>query len=166
MAKFAELNDNLQDVLLKLVQSQNLCKYLFYESSGDSEAQLIDPLTKPNLDIATCASLVYNHIYPFPKLPDIKDAGTYVTVHFDRIKRGDSIYWKNSVLVFTVICHISQLRLLGKQRLLSVMNEIDELFNNQSVIGIGKVQFEDARYFIPDKNFVGYGLEYKIVDFS
>ncbi len=48
------------DVLLKLISSQNLCKLLTYSSS--------DPLNED--DISDTTSLLFNKIFPTPRLPD------------------------------------------------------------------------------------------------
>lgn len=163
MAKFAELNQYINDILLKLIQNQDLCKYIHYESN---EIEPSDPIIKPDLDLTQRKSLMYTRIFPFPKIPTEVDAGTYVTVLFDNIEKGGSIFFKDSVITFNIICHINQHRLLGKLRTYAIMNEIDEMFNNKSVVGIGKTQFLRSRFIVANNTFSGYSLQYRVTDFS
>lgn len=163
MAKFQELNDYINQVLLKLIESQGLCKYLHYETT---QGEPTDPLDSPDLTLNERKQLMYSRIFPYPKVPEEGDAVTYLTVIFDNIEKAGSHYFKDSRIVFNIICHESQWRLLGKLRPYAIMEEIDTLFNNQSVIGIGKVQFERSKFGYFNKSFSGYSLVYKVVDFS
>ena len=163
MAKFAELNQYINEILLKIINSQNLCKYINYPTDEDT-----NPLTMPDLSILERKGLLFKRIFPFPKLPSDTEltAGTYLTVYFDNINKGDSVYWKNSVLVFNVISHLDQWRMPASLRPYAIMNEIDTIFNNQKVVGIGKTQFERSRFMWVNKDFAGYTIQYKLVDFS
>jgi hypothetical protein len=164
LSKFADLNEDINKTLLKLIDSQNLCKYLHYESN---EKELPDPLALPDLTLEQRAKLIYTRIFPYPKIPDTKtDAGSYLSVYMDYIKKGDSSHWKDSRLVFNIICHNSQLRLDGKLRTYGILHEIDELFNNQRLFGIGKMQFYRGLVLRVNDSFSGYTIEYNIVDFS
>jgi hypothetical protein len=163
LARFVELNDYINEVLLKVINSQNLCKYINYNTDEET-----DPLTSPDLDIVKRSELLFKRIFPFPKLPSDTEllAGTYLTVYFDNIDKGGSVYWKNSVLVFNVISHLDQWRMPAKLRPYAIMNEIDVMFNNQKVVGIGKAQFDKSRFMWVNKDFAGYSIQYKFVDFS
>ena len=165
MARFQELNEYIDQILLKLIQSQNLCKYIHYESNQNDPS---DPLDSPDLTLNERKALMYTRIFPFPKLPNETEltAGTYLTVYFDNIEKSGSIYFKDSIIIFNIISHINQHRLLGKLRPYAMMNEIDEMFNDQKVIGIGKTQFVRGRFLWVNSSFSGYSLHYRITDFS
>jgi hypothetical protein len=111
---------------------------------------------------------MYTKVFPFPKLPSENEltAGTYLTVYFENIEKGGSIYFKDSIITFNIVSHINQHRLLGKLRPYAIMNEIDEMFNNQKVVGIGKTQFVKSRFLWVNNVFSGYSLHYRITDFS
>lgn len=163
MSHFKELNLYINNVLEMLVQNQNLCKYLYYDTKPDE-----DPLSKPNLTEEQRIGLLFKHIFPLPKLPsDSKvDASSYLTVFFDNIEKGGSIYFKDSILTFNVFCHLDLWRIPDRLRVYSIMEEIDLMFNNQSTVGIGKTQFQRSRLFSVNKDFAGYTITYRLVDFS
>lgn len=163
MAKFEELNSYVNEILLKLIQSQNLCKYIHYQTDENSPS---DPLVEADLDLNQRKSLMYSRIFPFPKIPSEAEAGTYLTVIFDNIEPAGSVYYKDSLIIFNVISHLNQWRLLGKLRPYAVMNEIDKMFNQQKIVGIGRTEFARSKFMFINSSFAGYTLQYRIVDFS
>jgi hypothetical protein len=157
LAKFDELNNNLMDVLIKLISSQNLCKLLTYTTS--------DPLS--GADITDTSTLLFDKIYPIPKIPDVLDAeGSFVTIVFDEMRLSNNIGFKDSVLCFYVFCHINLWRTDGALRPYSIMHEIDILFNNQRAIGLGKLQFLRSKAYPVNAKYFAYKLDYSVVDFN
>lgn len=153
MANFKELNDNVTQVLLKLLESQNLCKLLYYNS--------IDPLSEPDIDPY---SLLMKKIFPIPKIPGVEEAeSSYLTVVFDSFRLGDNKGVKDGKLLLTAFVHEKLWFINGQLRPISIMHEIDKLFNNQRIIGIKKLQFESGRFVAPNEKYSGYQVTYKIV---
>lgn len=157
MARFDELNKNLMDVLDTLITSQNLCKLLTYPTPN--------PLS--GADIVDTSTLLFDKIYPIPKIPDIKTTdGSFITVVFEEMRQSKNIGFKDSVLCFYIFCHIDIWRTNSSLRPYSIMHEIDLLFNNQRVIGLGKLQFAKSRAYPINEKFFGYKLDYSVVDFN
>jgi hypothetical protein len=158
---FEQLNKYINEVLWLIIQNQNLCKYLYYDT-----ANTVDPLSMPELTDEQRTSLLFNHIFPLPKLPTNEDikATSYLTVFFDNIEKGGSIYFKDSLLTFNIFCHLDLWRIPDKLRVYGLMEEIDSIFNNKSIIGIGTIQFYRSRLFSVNKDFAGYTLTYRVVD--
>jgi hypothetical protein len=162
MAKFQELNEYINDVLMRLVSSQNICKYLKYATDANT-----DPLSLPDLNEDERIGLIFQKLFPFPKLPDetLVDASAYLTVYFDNIESSGN-YFKDSMLTFNIICHQDKWRMPAKLRPYALMHEIDELYNNQRTNGIGKTQFYKSRMMWANKDFSGYTVQYRLLDFS
>jgi hypothetical protein len=165
LSKFDELNRNLMDVMSKLVSSQNLCKLLLYTSDN--------PFVEP--DIVDTSSLIFNKIFPIPKLPDTVESvqnvkGSLLTAVFEDIKIGSTNRgFKNSLLCFNIYCHIDLWQMSetgGKLRPFSIMQEIDTLFNDQRVIGLGRMQFVRSRPIAANATNIGYKIDYEICDFN
>ncbi len=160
MARFEELDENINKVMMKLIESQNLCKLLYYDTGHDE-----DPLSKP--DIQDMSSLLFDRIYPLPKIPNIEEStSSLLTVFFDEIRLSENINFKGTILSFTILCHIDLWRMPGKLRPYSIKHEIDKIFNEQRVIGIGKMQFERSRFTWANEKYSGYRLDYRIYDFN
>lgn len=163
MSRFQELDEYIYETLLTITSSQNLCKYLKYATDKET-----NPLSMSDLSEEERFSLIFDRIYPLPKLPDEKlvDAASYVTVYFDNIEKGGSQYFKNSVLVFNVICHLEKWLMPSKLRPNQIMHEIDTLFNGKRDMGIGGMEFVRSNFIYVNKDFAGYSMRYRIVDFS
>jgi hypothetical protein len=163
-SKFKELNANINRVLLKLVDNQNICKYLYYNSSN--------PLSEATITDTT--SLLYTLIFPYPTSTEIfKDtngtpiASSVINVLFDKFKMTSNSKFKVGELIFVVLCHISLWRLdeTSELRPFCILNEIDEMFSEQKVIGIGKEEFNRCNLEWADQNYSGYQLTYKDYEF-
>ena len=165
MGKFSELNENINKVLMKLIESQNLCKYLYYDTT--------DPLS--GSDISDTTSLLYDKVFPYPTpisvfkdADGIPTASSIINVFFDNYTLGKTNNkFKNGKLVIRVICHMDLWKLDTSQlRPYCILNEIDEIFNEQRVVGIGKGEFESCRLILEDENYSGYALVYKDYEFA
>lgn len=164
-SKFNEINSNINKVLMKLVGNQNICKYLYYNSSNPLEQS----------DISNVSSLLYSLIFPYPTATEIfKDsdgkpiASTVINVLFDNFKMGSqNTKFKNGDLIFIILCHTSLWRLSDTSELrpFCILQQIDEMFSEQRVIGIGKGEFERCNIVFSDNNYSGYRLIYKDYEF-
>lgn len=68
MARFLQLNKNIEDVLLSTIENQALCKLLYYPQD--------DPFNEPIIEDTSV--LLFNRIYPFPYVPDVQEtAGSF-----------------------------------------------------------------------------------------
>lgn len=160
MSKFNELNTNLMSVLFKLLESQDLCKLLYYDTDN--------PYAET--DITDTSTLLFSKIFPIPKIPTIKTKeSSMITVIFDDIRIGTGgTAFKNSMLCINTFCHIDkwQLKGTGKLRIYSIMQEIDNKLNNERVIGIGKMQFNRSRFIGANEQYFGYQTYYSVLDFN
>jgi len=145
-------------IIWKLLSSQDLCKLIYYSSDN--------PLGE--VDISDTRSLLFNEIYPIPKIPDSESkASSLLTLVFDDM-RLTNVAIKNSIISINVMCHIDLWRLSGQSALrpFLIMNQIDEMLNNERVVGLGKMVFDKSRFIFIDKFYSGYRMDYKIVDFN
>ncbi|MDF2650405.1 MAG: hypothetical protein K0Q73_6210 [Paenibacillus sp.] len=159
MSKFEELNNNMNSILLKLTSSQKLCKYLHYDSDSPQEEADI-----PNTDV-----LLFSSIFPLPTVEfSATTEHSYLLAAFDNIKLSSNIRFKEALLRFDIVCHTNLWNMPGESKLrpYSIANEIDELINEQRGLGIGKVQFEEAKILPINEQYSGYRVTYKLYDFN
>ena len=158
MSRFYELNQNIMSVLLKMIDNQNLCKLLNYNSYS--------PLSEAN--ISDTSILLFDKIYPFPFVPDVDAiAISQINVLFDNFQIGkDNPAFKNNQLTFIIVCHSSLWRMDGMLRPFAIMNEIDTLFNSTNGIGLGKMKFVSGNLMWANANYSGYKINYQICDFN
>ncbi|MGG1663091.1 hypothetical protein [Brevibacillus sp. NRS-1366] len=155
MANFEFLSENLNNVLLELMDSQELCKLLQYPS--------YDPLSEP--DIEDTSELLFNKIHPYPRVPDvIATATSNLNVIFDSFTLGDVNNIKEGLLKFTILVHNDLWRTNGALRPFLIMSKIDNIFNEKRIVGLKKLKFERANFIWANENFSGYQVSYKMVN--
>lgn len=159
MSKFDEMNDNIKEITQTLLDCQNLCKLLYYNS--------LTPLSESNINDTSI--LLLNNIYPIPIDPNIEDEPkSIITIVLDDSSLAkNNIGYKTSKIVFNILCHLD-LWLLDdtKIRPYSVLSEIDTLFNQQRIATIGKLEFERCRWIASNVKWHGYQVSYKVYDFN
>lgn len=158
--RFDELNGNINSVLMTMLGSQNLCKLLYYNDD--------DPFSMP--DLSNTSVTLFNNIYPTPVVPQTTDASkSMITLVLDdfALARNNTAF-KTSRIVFNVLIHIDLWTMpgTGKLRPYSILNEIDKLFNQQNIIGIGQLTFERCRWMGLGDKWQGYQVSYKTYEFD
>lgn len=156
--RFSNLSKNMNNMLMMLCKSEKLAKYLFYGSNN--------PLKEDR--IPTISELLNSHIYPYPFTPETTgDAKSILNVNFDnfRLTRTNPEF-KAGVVSFIILCHHSIWSVRGGLRPFLIMAEIDKMFNQQSVAGIGKLSFKEGNLVWANDKFSGYKVSYEIVDFN
>lgn len=146
----------MNEILTKLLSNQNLCKYIYYPVSS--------PLTQPT--ITDTKKLLFTYISPIPILPSVTDtAKSFIIVTLDDFNLGKS--FKVSKVVFDIVCHVDLWKIDGgKLRPFRIMHEIDTLYNEQRIFGIGKLNFDGGRRIIINDKFQGYQLRYRVYEFN
>lgn len=124
MAYFSDLNDNLNFVVSKVLENQDLCKYLYYN--------VADPLLQPDIP-DTRSTLLMDNIFPLPKDPGlIEDQMSILNIYFPFVKP----YTPNSgfrkiELCFDIMCHLDLWNIDDGIRVYCIANQIDSMFNNK-----------------------------------
>lgn len=158
--RFEELNENINTVLMTMLGSQNLCKLLYYNDNN--------PLSMP--DLTDTGVVLFQNLFITPIVPKIEDtAKSLITVVLDDFSLGrTNTAFKTSKITFNVLIHIDLWMMLGtgKLRPYSILNEIDKLFNQQRILGIGKLEFSNARWMGISDAWQGYQVNYKVVGFN
>lgn len=166
ISKFSQLNQDINKVLDKLVSNQDLCKYLYYKTDN--------PISEEDIDDTT--SLLFTKIFPFPTTTEIfKDsdgnpvADIVINVLFDDFKLGTkNNKFINGKLTFIVLCHMSLQRLSATSELrpICVLDQIDQMFSDQRLLGIGKDEFDGCRIVFADSDYSGYRFSIKSYEFA
>lgn len=158
ISRFNELNTVLMSVLLKLVDSDNLCKLINYDT--------YTPLSETSMTDNT--TLLFDKIYPYPFTPNVdEEARTVINVLLDNFELGKTnTYFKNNQLSFVVICHKDLWRIDSMLRPFAILNEIDTLFNCQNGYGVGKTIFDNGHLLWINAQYSGYKVTYNLCDFN
>lgn len=137
---------------MSVIGNQKLCKLI----------ALADPYNEPDLEEPD--SLLFTKIFPFPKVPEASDTkSTYLNIYFSDFT-GYNLAVKSGILTFDVFTHIDLWRIPNSMTLrpLAILHEIDEMINQQRIVGIKKAQFRRGTTLFANSNYVGFGLNYEI----
>lgn len=166
MGRFAKLNNDIQQLGLKMLENQDICKLIYYPDS-----QIID---KPDVD---ADEILHKRLFLFTsKLPLAAEQGTYVMIRPYRFRPSGGGHFIISLLCFDIYVHQNARRIVYKDshgeflsgdRALMIMDKIDEFMNGNGIgISINKDNL-DGSSEVESRNaeFAGFTLAYRDISF-
>lgn len=138
------------------MKNKNLCKMLYYTDR--------DALDRPALTDEQRLSLFGKQIKTVPKIYVDGSVLAYVIISFDNFIPSSSPQFRDNTITFDVICHFDQWQLKDFQlRPYRIAAEIDSMFNEQHLTGIGELHFLGANQIILNDEFAGLTLMYEAI---
>ena len=140
-----------------MLRNKRLNKLLYYTTP--------DALKKPALNEQQIQELLGKNIKIVPKLYVDGTVLAYIIISFDNFTTNDSNpQFRDNTVVFDIICHYDQWQLDDLQlRPYRIAAELDSMFNNQHLTGIGTFQFLGASQIILTDEFAGLTLMYAAI---
>ena len=155
-SSFLSIEKDMNLIVDMLFKNDSLKKMLYYTSK--------DCMAKPNLTDDETLSLFGKNIKIVPKLTVDNSVLNYVIVSFDNFTPTTNPEFRDNIIEFDIICHFDQWHLTDfKLRPYRIAAEIDSMFNNKRLTGIGKVEFLGANQIILTDEFAGLCLMYRAV---
>lgn len=144
-------------IIFKWMMKNERFKKLLYYSTPDC-------LDRPNLNDDQSIGLFNKQIKIVPKLSVDGTVLTYVIVSFDNFTPSGNPEFRDNIITFDIICHFDQWKLKDFElRPYKIAAEIDTMFNNKHLSGIGLLQFMGANQIILTDEFAGLTLMYSAV---
>ena len=136
----------------------NRLKNLLYYTSKDA-------LDKPKLSDEQTIELFGKNIRIIPKLPLETEVLNYIIVSFDNYTPNmTNPEFRDNIIEFDIICHFDQWNLKDFQlRPYKIAAEIDSMFNEKKLTGIGTLQFLGANQMILTDQYAGLCLMYQAI---
>lgn len=165
--RFAVMGTNTFRIANKLMSNQRLCRLLKYPTR--TPFLETDPATsKPQPDVRG-EDLIHKQILIIPKIfDDSTEKMSYVTAIFDDfVVNQINPEFKISTVRFDIACPYDEW-ILNEQSLRPylIMQEIDTMFNEAQMAGIGTLQFYRADPLTLSPYIGGYSMRYKINEFN
>ena len=157
-SSFLNVEKDLGIIIDKILQNERLQKLLYWNHK--------DALTRRKLTEEEKFSLLGNQIKLVPKVYIDPDMLIYIIISFGGFSPNSSNpEFRDNVIAFDVICHFDQWALDDMQlRPYKIAGELDSMFNNSKLTGIGKLKFANADpVAISGKEFAGISLIYTTV---
>ena len=158
--RFAVMGDNTFKILNKLVNNQRICRLLKY--------QVRDPFSDKFEDVDG-VDLLNRQILAVPKVFDAStEKMSYIVAVFDNfVVNQFNPEFKISTVRFDVACPYDEWVLdENSLRPYLIMQEIDNMFNQAKLSGIGNLQFHRADMLTLSPQIGGFSMEYKINEFN
>ncbi len=158
--RFAVMGDNTFKILNKLVNNQRICRLLKY--------QVRDPFSDKYEDVDGI-ELLNKQILAVPKVFDAStEKMAYIVAVFDNfVVNQFNPDFKISTVRFDIACPYDEWVLdENSLRPYLIMQEIDNMFNQGKLAGIGNLQFHRADMLTLSPQIGGFSMEYKINEFN
>lgn len=158
--RFSVMGENLFKTLKKIISNQRVCRLLKYQNSTP-----FDPFL-PDID---GLDLLHKQIVIVPKIPEVNDKEcSYIYIVFDKyIINPENRDYKISTIRFDIVCPFKEWIIDDNNlRPYLLMQEIDNMFNESKMSGIGKLQFSHCIPLILSPELGGYEMYYQINEFN
>ena len=159
--RFSVMGLNTFKIANKLMSNQRLCRLLKY--------QVRDPFNKEKYPDVDGADLINKQILIVPKIfDDSTEKMSYITALFSNFVVNQlNPEFKISTIRFDIACPYEEW-LLDDQSLRPylIMQEVDEMFNEAKMAGIGTLQFRRADALTLSPWIGGYSMVYQINEFN
>jgi hypothetical protein len=156
-SSFLSVEKDLDIITSTMMKNERFKKLLYYTTP--------DALERSNLSSKETAELFSKNIKIVPKLYVDGSVLAYVIINFDNfVPNASNPEFRDNVISFDIICHFDQWDLNDfKLRPYKIAAEIDTMFNNKHLTGIGELQFLGANQIILTDEFAGLSVMYAAI---
>lgn len=163
--RFAVMGQNTFTIANKIMKNQRICRLLKYQTKSPFA---LECNAKPQPDVDG-AELINKQILIVPKIfDDSTEKMSYITAIFDRfVVNQQNTEFKISRIRFDVACPYDEW-ILNEHSLRPylIMQELDMMFNQSKLAGIGKLHFYRADNLVLTPWMGGYSMIYTINEFN
>lgn len=158
--RFAVMGENLFKIANKLINNQKLCRLLKYQDT--------DPLNEELHKDVNGVDLLHKQIVIIPKFPEDGIESSFVLAVFDNFTINPSNPdFKLTRIRFDIVCPYTEWVINENSlRPYLIMEEIDTMFNQAKLSGIGNLQFTHSTPLVLSPQLAGYSMYYQINEFN
>lgn len=156
-SSFLSMEKDMNIIVDHIIKNERLKKLLYYTTK--------DCLKKPNLTVDQTLDLFGKQIKTIPKLYIDKNLLNYMIISFNNFQTNiNNPQFRNNLVFFDIICHFDQWQLTDFDlRPYKIAAEIDSMFGDQHLSGLGKLEFLEARQVCYTDEYAGLCLIYAAV---
>ena len=155
-SSFLSVEKDMNIIVDQIFKNDRIKKMLYYSTK--------DCLDQPKLNEDETLSLYGKQIRMVPKLTVDGTILTYLIISFDNFTPSGNPEFRDNIIEFDIVCHFDQWQLKDFQlRPYRIAAEIDTMFNNRHLTGIGTLQFLGANQIVLTDEFAGLCLMYSAV---
>ena len=156
-SSFLSTEKDMNIIVDMIMKNDRLKKMLYYTTK--------DCMSKPKLTEDETLDLFGKQIKIVPKLTVDGSVLNYIIISFDNfLSNRTNPEFRDNIVEFDVICHFDQWHMKDFElRPYKIAAEIDSMFNNRHLTGIGKLEFLGANQVILTDEFAGICLMYQAI---
>ena len=153
-SSFLSMEKDMNLIVNKMFKNERLKRLLYYTDKN--------ALNRPNLTEDQSLELINNNIKIVPKMYVDGSVLNYIIINFDKFIPSENPEFRDNIIEFDIICHFDQWQLQDfALRPYKIAAEIDSMFNNTHLTGIGTLQFVGATQTVLTDEFAGVCLLYE-----
>ena len=154
---FLSMEKDMHTIANMILKNPRLKRLLYYNSQ--------DALEKPNVTDDQALAMFGKNVKIVPKLYVDGSVLTYIIISFDNFtQNATNPEFRDNIIEFDIICHFDQWQLKDFQlRPYKIAAELDYMFNDRRLSGIGKLEFLGANQIILTDEYAGLCLMYQAV---
>ena len=153
-SSFLSMEKDLNLIINKMFKNERLKRLLYYTDKN--------ALNKPNITEDQSLELINKNIKIVPKLYVDSSVLNYIIINFDKFTPSRNPEFRDNIIEFDIVCHFDQWQLEDfALRPYKIAAEIDSMFNNTHLTGIGELQFIGATQIVLTDEFAGVCLMYE-----
>lgn len=153
-SSFLSMEKDMNLIINRMFKNERLKRLLYYTSR--------DALNRPNITEDQALELINKNIKIVPKLYVDGSVLNYIIINFDKFTPSENPEFRDNIIEFDIICHFDQWQLQDfALRPYKIAAEIDSMFNNTHLTGIGELQFVGATQTVLTDEFAGVCLLYE-----
>ena len=148
-SSFLSLEKDMGIIVDMIMKNDRLKKMLYYTTR--------DCIDKPKLNEQETISLFGKQIKTVPKVYVDGSVLNYIIISFDNfISNQTNPEFRDNIIEFDVICHFDQWQKKDFElRPYRIAAELDSMFNNKRLTGIGDIEFLGANQMILTDEYAG-----------
>lgn len=156
-SSFLSIEKDLGIITNEIIQNDRIKKLLYYTTR--------DALQQKNLTADESLALFGKNIKIVPKLYVDGSVLNYIIVNFDNfIPNRTNPEFRDNIVEFDIVCHFDQWQLDDFQlRPYRIAAELDSMFDDKHLTGIGTLQFMGANQIILTDEFAGLCLMFEAI---
>lgn len=159
--RFEVMGEDIYKMTERIMENQTLLKLLKFTDEN--------PLEHPDLTQDEIDKMLHENVLIVPKIPDEDEKKqSYLIMLLDNyVVDPVNADFKNAAIRFDVICPLDHWIINNKSlRPYLIMNEIDKMFNEKKLAGIGNLSFQKASRLVVSPYLGGYSLVYGHTEFN
>lgn len=156
-SSFLSMEKDMKIIVDMIMKNERLKKLLFYTTK--------DCMKKPNITEDETIEMFGKQIKIVPKLTVDGSVLNYIIVSFDNFTgNATNPEFRDNIIEFDIICHFDQWHMKDFElRPYKIAAELDSMFDDKHLTGIGKLEFLGANQMILTDEYAGLCLMYQAI---